>query len=80
MAMYSKPLLISKHKRVSLKHYNDPKAFLEYSNDMDGIYKNIDEHNLGKDCKVLLVFDMIADMIGNKKFNPIVTELSIKGR
>ena len=40
MAMYSRPLLINKHKSVGLKHYNDPKAFIEYSNDMDDIYKS----------------------------------------
>ena len=31
--------------------------------------------------KVLIVFeDMIADMINNKKLNPVVTELLIRGR
>ena len=44
-------------------------------------YKNIEEYNLGKKRKVLIVFDdMIADMINNKKLNPIVTELFIRGR
>ena len=34
-----------------------------------------------KKRKVLIVFDdMIADMINNKKLNPIVTELFIRGR
>ena len=45
------------------------------------VYKNIDEYNPGKKCKILIVFDdMIADMINNKKFNSIVTELFIRGR
>ena len=36
---------------------------------------NIEEYNPGKKRKVLLVFDdMIADMINNKKLNPVVTE------
>ena len=31
--------------------------------------------------KILIVFDdMIADMLSNKKFNPIITELFIRGR
>ena len=48
---------------------------------MQDVYKNIEEYNLGKKCKVLLVFDdMIADMINNKKLNPIVTELFLRGR
>ena len=28
-----------------MKHLNDSKAFIEYSNDMDDIYKNIEEYN-----------------------------------
>ena len=57
-------------------HYNDPKAFIEYSNDMQDVYKNTEEYRLGKKRKVIIVFDdMIADMIINKKLNPIVTEL-----
>ena len=61
------------------KHYNDSKAFIEYSNDMRHVYKNIDEYNLGKKRKVLINFDhMIADMIRNKKLNPIVNYLFIR--
>ena len=37
---------------------------------MQDVYKNIEEHNLGKKCKILVLFDdMIADMINNKKLN-----------
>ena len=54
---------------------------MEYSNDMQDVYKNIEDYNQGKKCKVLIVFDdMIADMTNNKKLNPIVTELLIRGR
>ena len=54
---------------------------MDYSNDMQDIYKNIEEYNPGKERKILIVFDnMIADMINNKKLNPIVTELFIRGR
>ena len=46
---------------------------------MLGVYKNIEEYNLGKKRKVLIVFnDMITDMIINKKLNPVVTELLIR--
>ena len=45
------------------------------------VYKNIDEHNIDKERKILIVFDdMIADIIENKKLNSIVTELFIRGR
>ena len=48
---------------------------------MDDIYKNIEEYNPDKKRKLLIVFDdMIADMLSNKKLNPIVTELFIRGR
>ena len=58
----------------------DPKAFIEYSNDMH-VNKNINEYNPGKENKKLIVFDdMIADMIHNKKLNSIVTELFIRGK
>ena len=48
---------------------------------MDDIYKNIEEYNSDKKRKILIIFDdMIADMLSNKKCNPIVTELFIRGR
>ena len=48
---------------------------------MDDIYKNIEEYNPNKKDKTLFVFDnMIADMFSNKKLNPIVTELFIRGK
>ena len=48
---------------------------------MDDIYKNIEKYNPNKKRKILLAFhDMIADMLSNKKLNPIVTELFIRGR
>ena len=73
--------LINKRESTGLKHFNDPKAFIEYSNDMQDVYKNIDEYNTDKERKILIVFDdMIADMINNKKLNSIVTELFIRGR
>ena len=73
--------LINKRESTGLKYLNDPKAFIEYSNDMQDIYKNINEYNLSKKRKILIVFDdMIADITNNKKLNLIVTELFIRGR
>ena len=60
--------LINKRESIGLKHFNDPKAFIEYSNDMQDVYKNIDEYNPGKKRKILIVFDdAIADMINKKR-------------
>ena len=74
-------LLINKREGVGLKHCNDLKAFIEYSNTIDDIYENIEEYNLNKERKILIVFDdMSADMLNNKKLNPIVTELFIRVR
>ena len=44
---------------------------MEYSNDMQDVYKNIEDYNPIKKRKVL---------INNNKLNPIVTELFIRGR
>ena len=73
--------LINKREKVGLNHFNDPKAFMEYSNDMQDVYKNIEDYNPIKKRKVPIIFDdMIADMINNNKLNPIVTELFIRAR
>ena len=42
--------------------------------------KILKEYNPSKESKILTVFDMIADMLSNKKLNPIVTELFVRGR
>ena len=41
-------LLINKRESASLKHLNDSKAFIEYSNDRDDIYEDIEEYNPNK--------------------------------
>ena len=62
---------INKRENTGLQHLNDPKAFIENSNDMQDV----------KERQILIVFDdMTADMINNKKLNSIVTELFIRGR
>ena len=73
--------LNNKGEGVGINHFKDPKASIEYSNDMYDVYKNIDDYNPDKENKILIVFDgMIAGMIQNKKLNSIVTELFIRGR
>ena len=70
--------LINKREGFGKDHFNDPKAFIEYSNDMRDVYKNINSYNPNKKNEILLVFDdMIADMIHDKKQNSVVTELFI---
>ena len=72
--------LINKREKVGLDHFDGPKAFIEYSNDMQDVHKNIDDYNPRKKRKVLIVFDMIADKFNSNKLNPIVTDLFIRGR
>ena len=73
--------MVNKHEKIGLNYYDNPKAFIEYSNDMQDVYKNLEKYNLGKKSKILIVFDdMIADMIITKRLNPIITELFIRGR
>ena len=73
--------LINKRESMALDHFNDPKAFIEYSSDMRDVYKNIDEYNANKERQILIVFDdMIADMVNKKKLNPMVTNLFLRGR
>ena len=72
--------LINKRESTGLKHFNEPKAFIEYSNDMHDVYKNI-EYNPDEERKTLIAFDdMIADMINNKQLDSIVTELFVRER
>ena len=63
--MYAKDLyepkyqfLINKRESTGLKYFNDPKGFIEYSNDMQDVYKNINYYNFNKENKVLIVFDV----------------------
>ena len=62
--------LINKRESTGLKHFND----------MDDIYKNIEEYNQNKKRKILIVFDdMTTDMLSNNKLNIVVAELFIRG-
>ena len=68
--------LIHKRERAGIKNLNDPKAFIEYSDDMDDVLDNINNYNKNRDKKVLIVFDdMIADIKYNKNFKRIIKEL-----
>ena len=73
--------LINIREKIGIDHHYNPKAYIEYSNDMHDVYKNIIEYNPGKENKILIVFDdLIADMINNKKLNSLVSELFTRGR
>ena len=61
--------LINKREQAGIKNLNDPKAFIEYSDDMNDVCDDISNYNKKRDKKVLIVFDdMIADIEYNKDF------------
>ena len=68
-------LLIKKREIAGLNHFNDAKVFIEYLNDIQDVYKNVEECHIGKKRKILIIFDnTIAAMINNKERNNILTE------
>ena len=70
--------LIKKRVNAGIKNLSDPNAFIEYSNTMDDVFDNIDDYNLKRKSKVLIVFDdMIANIMTNKRFQAIIKELFI---
>ena len=65
--------MINKREGVGINHF---KAFIEYSNDVHGVYKDIKNYNPDKENKIFIVSDdMIADMTQNKKLNSIVLKI-----
>ena len=60
--------LIINQGSTGLKHLNDSKDFIQYSDDMDDVYKNIEECNSNKKFKILIVLDdIITGMPINKR-------------
>ena len=61
--------LIKKIEDAGINHLNDLNAFMECSNTLDDVYENINDYNLSRRRKILIVFDnMIADIMTNKRF------------
>ena len=68
--------LIRNRENVGIKHLKDSKAFIECSNTMNDVYESIDNYNLNRTRKILIVLDdMIAEIMTNKKFQSIIKEL-----
>ena len=73
--------MIKKREDVGIKHVNNSNAFTECSNNINHVCENIDDCNLSRRRKILIVFDyMIADIMTNKKFQAIIKELFIRCR
>ena len=73
--------LIKNYEDVGIKYLNDQKAFIEYSQCMDGVYNNINDYNPNRKRKILIVFDhTLADIMTNRKFQAIIKQLFIRCR
>ena len=73
--------LINKREPAGIKNLNDPRAFIEYSNDMNDVPQDINNYNKNRDKKVLIIFgDMIADIMRSETFKAIVKEPFIRCR
>ena len=70
--------LINKREQAGIKNLNDPHAFIEYSNDMNDVFDDINNYNKNRDKKVLISFDdMIADIMRSEKFKCRKLNISI---
>ena len=73
--------LINKREQSGTKNLNDPKAFIEYSDDMNDVLDDINNYNKNRNKKVSIIFDdMIADIMRSETFKAIIKELFIRCR
>ena len=74
-------LLIKSREQTGIKNLNDKSAFIEYSNNTDDIYENIEAYNKKRKRKAFIVFDdMISHVVSNKKAQQVLKELFIRCR
>ena len=74
-------LLIKKREQAGIKNLKDKNVFIEYSNNMDDIYDDINDYNKKRKRKVLIIFDdMISHIMSNKKAQQVLKELFIRCR
>ena len=58
--------LIKKREDAEIKHLNNPNAFIECLNTIDGFYENINDYSPSRKRKTFIVFDdMIAHIMTN---------------
>ena len=73
-------LLINGREKVGIENLKNLKTSIDYSQTIDDVYENLEDYNLTKKRRLLIVLDdIIADMESNKKLSPIVTELCLRG-
>ena len=73
--------LIKIREQAGIKNLKDKNDFIEYSNNMDDIYDNIEDYNNKRKRKVLIIFDdMISHIMSNKKAQQVLKDLFIRWR
>ena len=56
-------MLIKERRKVGIENLKNPKIFIDYSQTVDASYEKLEDYNLTKNRRVLIVFnDMIADI------------------
>ena len=56
--------MIKKSENAGIKYLNDINVFIERSNTMEGVYKNINDYSPCRKIKILIVSDdMIEDIM-----------------
>ena len=74
-------LLNKKREQAEIKNLKDKNVFIEYSNNMDDIYDDVNDYNKKRKRKVLIVFDdRISHVMSNKKAQQVLKELFIRCR
>ena len=74
-------LLIKKREQAGIENLEDKNAFIEYGNNMDDIYDNINDYNKKRKRNVLIVFDdMISHVMSSKIAQQVLKELFIRCR
>ena len=69
-------LSINERVKVGIKELKNSKTFINYLQIIDDVYENLEDCNLKKKRKVLIVFDiMIAGVEANKTLSLIVAKL-----
>ena len=72
-------MLSNGREKIGIENLKNPKAFIDYSQIIDDVYENLEDHNPTKKRRVLIVFDdMITKVESNEKLSPIVTELFLR--
>ena len=73
--------MIEKREQAGIKNLKVKNTFIEYNNNMDDIYDDINDYNKKRIRKVLIVFnDMISHVMSNKKAQQVLKELFIRCR